>query len=237
MTFSADDDALIDRLARAWAAADDAEAGTREPDEGGATDARERIWQAATGQLPPAETRELAALAAGDPELAQAWRLARELGAEDVSAARPITTTRFAASWSAPRMLALAAALVLGVGLLFWLPRFDRDSTTEDTVLRSGDRSARIEALLADGAQLPRAAFVLRWSPAADPATRYTARVSTADLRLLAELTGLTQSEVTVSPQALASTPPGTELYWQVEARFPDGLTSSSPVFRVVLVD
>jgi hypothetical protein len=228
------DGAELDELANAWASADDSDTGPRVAR---GSDADDRIWRAVAGELPPDELRALAALAASDPGVAQAWRLARELRAGEEEHGSEAGAPPLGRRWTPARAWALAAALVLGLGLLFWLPDVRSGDRAPEPTLRSGDTALRIEPALADGASLSRASFRLRWIPLTDPATRYTLRLSTAELTVVAELVDLAVPEVTVPPESLAPWPAGTKLYWQVEARGPDGRVRQSPLSRVVLVD
>jgi hypothetical protein len=90
-----------------------------------------------------------------------------------------------------------------------------------------------LSATVADGASLPRDAFRLVWVPLPDAGVRYTVRVTTEDLRQVAEVRRLETPSYQVPESALAAFPAGTRLLWQVEARDPDGRTVASPTYEV----
>lgn len=248
--------AEIDDLARAWAAADAVDAFAAEPDAAKGTADPERIWRAAAGESSAEEIRALARDATTDPGLSLAWRLARELGAggeesdHAPGAVAPIDRTpRVWRQWRPwPIAAALAAAVLVVVGLRLLAP----DGPAPEPVWRDGDAiggggggggigaSATLVPEGGDGALLPRGAFVLRWREPGthrDPSTRYTVRITTADLGLVYEDSDLESPHASVPEAALAPWPAGTTFYWQVEARSPDGGRISSPAVRVVLAD
>jgi hypothetical protein len=232
----------IDDLARAWAEADAADTAdaVAEPD---------RIWNAAAGTASAEEIRELALQAATDPRVAIAWRLARELGAgseeldpalapqAQIDRSPPAGRARGGIGrgiWRPwPVAAALAAALLVVVGLRFLAPV----GPSPEPGWREGETSELLVLEGGDGAVRPRADFALRWRGAVEPSTRYTLRITTGDLRLVYEAFDLESPEATVPEEALAPWPAGTTLYWQVEARMPDGRRVSSPSVRVVLAD
>jgi hypothetical protein len=237
----------LDDLARAWAAADaldvvDADLVPAEID-GGAEDP-ERIWSAAAGESSPEEMQALAQQAASDPRLALAWRLARELGAGSGEADRVRAgvgavdrSLPVRRGWRVWQVAAtLAAALLLVAGLLLLVP----PGPAPEPAWRNGDSSARLLPEIEDGASRPRAAFVLQWREAGtprDPATRFSVRLTTADLRVVYEDSDFATPRATVPEEALAAWPARTTFYWQAEARLPDGRRISSPAMRIVLAD
>jgi hypothetical protein len=237
----------LDDLARAWASADaldvvDADLVPAEID-GGADDP-EPIWRAAAGESSPEEIQLLAQQAATDPRLALAWRLARELGAGSGEAGHALAGVAAVdrslparRGWRAWHVAAtLAAALLLVAGLLLLVPA----GPAPEPAWRNGESSARLLPEVEDGAFRPRAAFVLRWREAGaphDPATRFSVRLTTADLRLVYEDSDFASPQATVPEEALAAWPARTTFYWQVEARLPDGRRITSPAVRIVLAD
>jgi hypothetical protein len=250
----------IDDLARAWAEADAADASDASDaaDASDASDASntdegvpgpERIWNAAAGTASAEEIRELALQAATDPRVAIAWRLARELGAgseeldpalapqAQIDRSPPAGLARGGIRrgiWRPwPVAAALAAALLVVVGLRFLAPV----GPSPEPGWREGETSELLVPEGGDGAVRPRADFALRWRGVVEPSTRYTLRITTGDLRLVYEAFDLESPEATVPEEALAPWPAGTTLYWQVEARMPDGRRVSSPSVRVVLAD
>lgn len=231
------DPAGIDELSRAWAEADAVDAA----DEAEAAADPERIWRVATGESSDGEVRALALAAATDSRISLAWRLARELGAGDeatkaarATPARPEALRPARGIWRAwPIAAALAATVLVAVGLRLLEP----DRREPDSIWRDGAAGDSLVSASEDGARRPRGAFVLRWRGGDEASTRYTVRVTTDDLELVYEVSDLGASQVTVPEAALAAWPAGTTLYWQVEARGPDGRLRTSPAVRVVLAD
>ena len=225
-----DVESRMESLRRAWAAADDREAGP-----GAAPDAadEERVWRAVAGELPAEELESLVEAAARDPELARSWRLARELHAAG-AAASGARVVSFPSRAVPLRWAAAAALLVLGLGIGLWLgpgPPVPGGSEWR------GGSQREIAPLTPEGATLPRREFVLRWTPLPEPEARYSLRVTTAALALVAEARELTAAEYRIEPAALAGQPAGSRFFWQVEARLPGGRVVSSPAFAVALGD
>jgi len=121
-----------------------------------------------------------------------------------------------------PATLAAAAALVLAASALIW--RADTPG-----LMRSG-HPVPIRSLLAETTPLPRDACRLRWSDVGGGA-RYSATVLSNDLRPLASADGLERPELVVPPAALQPVPPGGQIVWSVEVRWPDGRRLTSPTF------
>lgn len=220
------DRSTVDALRRAWAQADSEEpagpAGSEAPD-------ADRIWRAVAGELPAAEVRALADEAARDAEVAQAWRLARELHAASAAGEAGGRVLRFP-RLTAPLRWAVAATLALGLGLGLWLR-----SAPEEPLMRGGEAEPALAPRVPEGASLPRGAFVLRWTAMPAPEARYTLRLTTARLELVAEVRDLATAEYRLPAEALAGLPAGSTLFWQVDARLPDGRVVSSPAYAVVL--
>jgi hypothetical protein len=224
--------ANLDDLARSWAEADLAEADLEALSE----ESTERILRAAAGEASAAEIEALARAAATDPATSFAWRLARGLRDEPrataLAAVPAPATAAPGRSWRPGRIAAaLAAALLVALGLGIFLP--DRP----DPGWRAGGPDLELVPSGEDGARRPRAALLLRWQQLPDPATRYAVRVTTGDLELVFQAEDLVAKEITVPESALVPYPAGTILYWQVEARGPDGTLQTSPAVRIVLAD
>lgn len=174
---------------------------------------------------------ELAALAAGSIDGAARERLLAHVArcadcADDlrlVLPARPAPVRR--AGW---RPLAVAAVLAVGVPLVAWWAARDE---APGTVYRTGVEREAPRAALADGAALPRAAFVLRWQPVAGAAA-YDVVVADAALAPLHEARGVRGTEVTVPAGVL---PEQGFVLWRVEAVMPDGSRHASPLYRATL--
>lgn len=221
---------LSDRdLRRAWesAAGDD---GATAGDAAGCP-AADRVWAAAHGELGPAETREVVDHVAACPACAEAWRLARHLGAEEArTAAAPADLSRARSARNARpwALAAVAAALVavLGIG-------FQQLRTPPPAELRGGDGAA-FRSLVADGATLPRERFELAWEPVAG-AVEYDLRLTTAELAPVASRRGLEEPRYVVPAERLAGLDGGSRLYWQVEAVLEDGGRVVSPAWEVTI--
>jgi hypothetical protein len=190
----------------------------------------EKIWEALRGELAQHEVDGIVRHTAGCPACAEAWRLAREMGAMDEReiVAEPAEPAR-AAPWWRLRPVALAAGLVLlvGVGAAVVLSLPERGG--EEVTYRDTGPDA-IRALTPEDKPLPREAFRLAWSPGPEGA-RYSVRVTTVDLEQLDLAEGLREAAHTVPASALRDLAPGTRLLWQVEVFHPDGRRATSPTF------
>lgn len=232
----------IERLRRAYSTYDDPEI------EGEEIDA-ERIYLAAAGELPEDERRAVIDQVATSAAAAEVWRLAielqraeakaaqedeEEISESDESLAQPageVVPFRRPAPAPIPvfrrRFLtALAALLAATIGFGLWTRM--HAPTPE---LRGAE--SVLSTTIEDGASLPRGAFRLSWKPSEEPGTRYTVRVTTEDLRPVAEGRRLEAPSYQVPESALAPFPAGTRLLWQVEARTADGRTVASPTYAV----
>ncbi len=225
MSGSEPDDA---RLQKAWRAlADEPGAMVEDVDAG-------RIWDAVSGVAAPEERRAVIARVAADPAWAEAWRLADELwraaSAEPGQAAAALPFVARPRRFGNPGPWvggALAAVLVGALGL-WWRPRPTVPPAAP--VLRG--TQGQLQALVPEGARLPRAAGQLRWSPG-PPDTRYVLRVSSEDLTRTHVVSDLKLPEYTLPADVLAAWPAGSRLLWQVEAWLPDGSLWRSATFTV----
>lgn len=193
--------------------------------------APETIWEAARGELPPAELREVVEHTAFCAACAEDWRLAAELVRPSAAAERApgkVLQGRFGQwrPWLAAA--ALAAGLLVAVGIY----RTGSFGPAAPTYREAGSESVR--SLLAEGQALPRQRAVLRWSPVAG-AESYDVRISTEDLRLALAAQSLKTASYSIPESDLARLPPGTKLLWQVDAVFPDGTRRSSQTFTTPL--
>jgi hypothetical protein len=156
-----------------------------------------------------------------EPALAEAWRLAYQLHqGEAGQAVEPPAWWRRPTSW-----LAAAAVALLAVTVGLMVP--NRDRAGEDTMRNAG--ASRVEPI-GPSATLPRDEFRLRWT-AGPEGSRYEVRVTTEDLRLLANVTGLTQPEALIDPGVLREVPSGARVFWQVEVILPTGVRETSRTF------
>ncbi len=236
----------IERLRRAFATYDDppslSDLEAEEIDS-------ERIYLAAAGESPEDERRAVIDQVATSAAAAEIWRLAVELqralakGAqEDEEAALEADeqdekpsgeVLPFRVAAPAPRrffprrtLLAMAAVLAAAIGFGVWTRMHAPDPELRGT-------GTVLSATVADGARLQRGAFRLSWVPLPDAGTRYTVRVTTEDLRPVAEGLRLEAPSYQVPESALAAFPAGTRLLWLVEARTADGRTVASPAYEV----
>jgi hypothetical protein len=192
----------------------------------------ERVWEAVAGRLDVDRRRDLIDRMAGDPALAQAWRVAVELGRArggDAPAVVPKASgfqPRPPARWLPAALMGLAATLIVAAGIRVMLV----NRTPADT-FRTAAGTA-VESRVASDAVLPRDAVVLRWSPGPD-GSRYSVRITTEDLKVLTTAAELTAPEFTVPRDVLGSVPAGGRVLWQVVLAAPGGETVSSQTFVV----
>jgi len=183
-----------------------------------------RLWAAVRGELTPGETSALVDHTAGCPACAEAWRLARDVGPAAPArpeVGRPARSSAWRGGWGAVAA-AVAAVAVVSAVLLGRAPEVPQYRAAEETAIRS---------LVSEERPLPRAAFVLRWTPG--PAgSRYTVEVATEELTPLARAGGLTAAEYAVSEAALRGVPAGGRVLWRVETVLPDGSRAGSATFR-----
>lgn len=189
----------------------------------------DKVWRAASGNLPAEQRRELVDRMSTDPSLAESWRVAHELqrGALESPDSRNAREPRRAHWWIQP-WAAVAALVILAVGVGIVV---QRTRPADDDTLRD-PRRAQVESLVPSDTALPREAFRLRWTPG--PAgSRYDVRVTTEDLRLLTTAMDVMQPELVVNVDALATLPSRTRVFWQVDTKAPGGETIPSPTFVV----
>ena len=200
----------FEKLSRAWAARDQSSAHEQHPDP-------EELYEAASGNLDRDRRLEIIDHVAKCAECTQAWRIALEVGARSTKT----SVTRH------PWHFALAASVILAVGLVTYLVIPVDQGTPQ---YREGaDPLAPVSAI---GSTLPRDQFVLRWS-AGPPGTTYLVRVSSADLAPLLDQSDIAATELAIPGSVLANVKAGDELFWQVEARLPDGRRVASHTYAV----
>jgi hypothetical protein len=190
------------------------------------------IWRAAAGELPAAERLALVDRMAADPALAEAWRLAHAIQHPEAGSHRAAATPgeprpgRSWWSWFAPTpRLAFAAVLaaVAAAALVYQLRQPPADEFRDAT-------AGAVLSLVPPDAPLGRETFHLRWTPGPE-GSRYHVRVTTEDLRVLADTADLTAPEFTVGPDTLSALKAGERVLWQVELTRPDGVRISSRTF------
>ena len=200
----------FEKLSRAWSARDQSTAHEQHPE-------AQELYEAASGNLERERRLQIIDHVAKCAECTQAWRIALEAGARE---ARVPVTRR-------PRHFALAASVILAVGLVTYLviPVDQRTPQYREGV----DPLAPVSAI---GVTLPRDRFVLRWS-AGPPGTTYLVRLSTADLVPLLDQSDIAATELIIPSSVLANVKAGDQLFWQVEARLADGRRVASHTYVV----
>ena len=184
----------------------------------------ETIWSAVAGELPVDEIERLVEQMAEDSELAADWRIALEIHRAQ-TAEVPGVVLQMHRRWRTYLAAAAASIALLFLGGLFL---FTPDPP--ETVYR-GQENPEIRALIEPGAALPREQFVLRWTSLGD-GTTYDLVVSDTNLKILAELRGLTESQVSIASSDLASIPRDGQVRWQVTATDREGTQLRSRTFE-----
>ena len=210
----------------------------------------ETLWAVMRGKADPDTVAEIVERLRDDPALREEWALAQSFAdaaereetetetgmnvvARGVQAAEaePAEPTPAANSGSYRTWLmvaAVAAAVLLAVLLTRKEPVDYHDDPRQ---MREGDAEG-IKALVTT--TLPRSAPVLRWS-AVEDAKHYKLSVTTQALEPVFERGGLTNTELEIPADSLASIPVGAKLLWRVEASMPDGTKRRSTTFTVEL--
>jgi len=209
-------DEQLQRLAQAFAKLADETTSGQDP-----IDA-ELIWQAANGELPAEQTRQLVERAARCPETAEAWRLAlalknhASLSSSSVIPLRRAWTRRWAAG------LAAAAVLVVGAAVTLLLPHHQPEIPVRAPEQGTITNLCPTEAL-------PRTQFVLHWSK--EEGARDSVIVSDRQLQVIARASGVTNAELRITAEQLHTVADGDLVLWQVERERADGSHSSSPTY------
>jgi hypothetical protein len=184
----------------------------------------DQIWRAMSGELPAPERRALVERMAGDPSLAEAWRVAHEVR-RTAAAPSHAPVTRDTRTWMRPGLATAAVIFIAAaLGALLQLSR----PADEDTFRDPGGYV--VASLVPPDAALARDAFRLRWTGGPED-SRYHVRVTTEDLRVLATVSDLVVPELLVNPDALSDVASGSRVLWQVEATLPGGERVSSQTF------
>jgi hypothetical protein len=216
-----DRDTANDRLREAFQAQAEAAGGRCSEED------LDRIRRALAGELPASERRDLIDRLAGDPALAEAWRIAAELrSATSTGESAPAAPERRRLLFPPRAWLAAAAALfVVAAGVVV----IQRSQPEGNDTFRASDKYV-VKSLVAEDAALPRDAFRLRWTPG-PPEARYLVRVTTDDLQVLTVAADLTMPELVIGPEVLSRVAPGARVLWQVEVTLPGGERISSQTF------
>lgn len=194
----------------------------------------DRLWAAAAGEGTAEERQAVIAHTATCASCAAAFRLARGLASEGSTAAggtlRALPDRSPWRRWGVPFA---AVAAVLAVALLVPSPLSHTLSTwVSPTPSYRGGEKVEVFSRLAEEATLPREAADLIWSEG--PAgSRYEVRVSTRGGDEVAVESGLETPRYRIPESALAGSPVGARLYWQVRMLPPDGPAVISKTFSV----
>jgi hypothetical protein len=182
----------------------------------------EHLWASAVGTLSLEDFRRVVDHTAACPPCAAAWRLAREMGAEETShPARPV--------WARVRWQYLAAACVAAVTLSGLAVRFHLSRPSEPAPYRVSE-PREIRSLVSPGEVLRRSSCLLRWSSGL-PGARHTVYVTDEDLNPIVVGQELDAEHFLVPESALQPLAAGAKVLWRVEAAHPDGRRRSSPTF------
>ena len=209
----------------------------------------EELWALAEGSMPSEEAAVLVDLLARSPELAEDYRLTREMvaaqaGEDQVAVETPAAevvsfpapdarekrppSTKVPSRWRTT--LAAAALLVLAGGVWLQLPRGPEGPAP----YRQGpEAELAIETPIANGTVMERSAVELRWT--SFDGARYELLMTTQELDVVVEERFLETASLQVEEGALHGVPAGATLIWQVEAVLPGGERLSSPAFEIVL--
>jgi hypothetical protein len=189
----------------------------------------ERVWEAVAGELGRDEVRAVIGHVAVCAACAEAWRLARELGAGGSAEVASAGRRR----WLLPLAAAAVLALAFGIGLRD-RPELREGPVPEPSTLRAAPGPAAVRSLVPEDVPLTRDDFLLRWS--GPPGARYDLTVIAGDA--VVQVQGLEDPEHRLPHEALDDLPAAAQVYWRVEAELPDGgATVSSETFIVRLAD
>ena len=186
---------------------------------GESLDDDDRYWQAARGELPADQTRQLLDQTKDDPVAAMAWQLAVEIDTE-ADKRRGFRPTHW---WAVAALLAVALLAPL------WLRQV---TPPADPVWRSGGEAA-IHSLAASAEPCPRARCRLTWS--GPKSLKYRLVILAGDDTELLDRPDLEDSSFDLPADLLAPLPADSLLYWRVEATAPNGdlLQSETAVTRL----
>lgn len=181
-----------------------------------------RLWESAAGTLPLEDFQQVVDHTAACPPCAVAWRLAREMGAEESSnVARSV--------WARAGWQHFAAASVAALTLSGLAFHFMRSRPVEPPPYRVSE-PLEIRSLVPPGEVLLRSSCLLRWS-AELPGARHTVYVTDEDLNPIAVGKELDAEQFLVPESALQTLSASGKVLWRVEASHLDGRRRSSATF------
>lgn len=172
----------------------------------------EVLARGAAGELPHAEREAFALHLATCENCTALVRLHPDVKSWADSASTRIGYVRPRTNFGAPWLLAAAAAVVLGAGLV----AVNRFRPVGAPSYRAGE-AAGLRSLLEPDRPLPRAAFRLKWTPG--PAgSRYSVLVARENLAPITRAEGLAAPEFLVEERLLADLPAGSRVVWRIRA-------------------
>lgn len=188
-----------------------------------------RLWLSGRDELDPEENERVVMHLAHCTNCGTAWRIARDLApdAAAVHTDKPSWVVR--TGWT---RLAAAAVLVIAVGGAYYIlsPRVGEQESAYRT-----QENRSLQSAVDETVPLPRNDFVLRWT-AGPEGTIYDVIVSSETVEILARGLELDEPEYRVPAAALDAVASGSRVFWQVNARLPDGRQMESDAF-IVLVE
>jgi hypothetical protein len=205
-----------------------------EPLEGERSWTAEEVFDAVHGKLPRERLEELVDAAVSDPELADAFRIAREMPvtSDPMLDARSRPTRTRSTGWRRAA-IAAAASVVVIAGVWFGVQPLD---PSPFTATHRAESSYEIRSEVEAEKGLPRDRFELKWTDGPD-GTRYFVEALDMELNVLFSKRHLEKARVKIPPAALEGLETGNEVIWRVEAYLDDGRTVRSPTFRTRVVD
>jgi hypothetical protein len=188
-----------------------------------------RIWESATGQLPPSDDKAVVSHLGDCGSCSAAWRIAHELVRDESPVASVAPSTGLA--WRTWVPIVAAASVVIAVVsvVVLWFG----EPVGEPPVYRT-QQGEWLEAMVPPGRVLSRDSCVLRWA-AGPEGTAYDLLVTGDDLQPLARAVWLERPEYAVTAGDLASVPAGGSILWRVTAHLPDGRRVVSRTFTTQL--
>lgn len=195
---------------------------------------KEELWESAAGGLDPLENEPIILHLTECSECSMIWRLAREMVLPERTSSSPVIPLNHRRRWRTWRRAfvpAIAATVIVGVGLSFaWLAR---KGASPEPVFRQQPDATSIFAS-PDTLQRPRTSCRLEWTAGPD-GTRFDLIATDARLEILGTVKGLTQPEYVLPAEAIP--PSTTEVLWRVTAHLPDGRTVASGTFTTRIDD
>lgn len=202
----------------------------------------ETLWSALHGELSPTEARQVVDHTAFCPACAEDWRLGlafegepQEAGAEPMRPHGVARPSRFRYPWTWKPLAAAAGIALTAIGVYCgqYLQVLQETITPAYRAGAQAGAQATIQSRVP--AVLPRSHCLLQWYEV-QKAVSYDIRVSTAELKEVAQARGLKKPEFLVPESGLAGVPAGSQIDWQVDALLADGARLPSKTFLTTIV-